>query len=342
MKSNRVLMVAAAALFLLSFLSYRESVNRAERFERGQKFLSNLNPDEIANIFLSKDGETTELRRQGDAFTVASAHGYPAANDSVNRLLKDILGLSLEKEVGSGERLEEELGLRADAAGTLEVVLQDDAGKEMVRFLVGNAFEEGSGNYVQRLDGDKSPVFLTSERVYLETEGGDFLKQELLDVAASDIASIRGSGFVFEDVDGALTLSGLAPGKKESAKATQLKGVLSGLRFDEHFLANDPSLQPMVFDHELEVNLKDQSGYLLMVAEKGDDHYLRVAGVHDVGQVSVALDASEDEVRETSEMLTRADEIKEFNALHGSFIYRVSKITADKVRSKASELVEDA
>lgn len=342
MKSNRLLMVVAAAVFLLSFLSYRESVTRAERFERGQKFLSNLNPDEIANVLLSKDGTTTELRRQEDTFVVTSAYGYPASNDSVNRLLKDVLGLSLEKEVGSGESLEEELGLRADAEGAMEVTLKDAAGKDMVHFLVGNAFEGGSGNYVQRLDGEKSPVYLTAARVSLQTEGSNFLKKELLDVEEAEVVGISGQGFAFEDVDGSLTLSGLASGKKESPKASQLKSLLSGLRFEEHFLANDPNLQPMIFDHELQVDLKDQSGYLLSVAEKGEDHYMRIMGVHDVGQVSVALDASEDEVRETSEVLTRADEIKEFNALHGSFIYKVSKLTADKVRTQASELVEDA
>lgn len=342
MKSNRLLMVVAAAVFLLSFLSYHSSVTRAERFERGQKFLSNLNPDEIANITLAKDGAITELKRQEDIFVVASEHGYPAANDAVNRMLKDVLGLSLEKKVGAGEGLEEELGLRSEAAGTLEVTFKNATGKEMVHFLVGKAFDEGSGNYVQRLDGEKGPIYLTAERVFLQTEGSDYVEQELLDVPAGDIAAIRGEGFAFESVDGKLTLSGLPDGKKESAKATQVRGVLSGLRFQEHLLANDPSLQGLVFDDELQVELDDQSGYTLQVAQRGEDHYLRIAAFHDVGQLSVALDASEDEVRETSEVLSRGDEVKDFNALHGSFVYKVTSLTADKVRAKASELMEDA
>lgn len=342
MKSNRLLMVVAAAVFLLSFLSYRHSVTRAERFERGQKFLSNLNPDEIANIKIAKDGTVTELKRQDDLFLVASEDGYPAANDAVNRMLKDVLGLSLEKEVGKGAGLEEELGLRPEASGTLDVTFKNAAGKEMVHFLVGKAFDDGSGNYVQRLDGEKGPIYLTAERVSLQTTGSDYVDKELLDVPAAEIAAIRGDGFAFETVDGKLALAGLAEGKKESAKATQVKGVLSGLRFQEHFLANDPSLQGLRFDAELEVELNDRSGYSLQVAQQGEDHYLRIAGFHDVGQLSVALDASEDEVRETSEVLSRGDEIKDFNALHGSFIYKVTSTTADKVRAKASELVENS
>lgn len=343
MKTNRILMVVAAAMFLLSFLSYRESVLQAERFERGQKLLPNLNPDEISQIVMAKDGVVTELERQGDRFVVQSEDGYPASNDTVNRFLKDVLGLGLEKEVGSGERLEEKLGLRPDTEGTLQVTLMDATGKDMASFLVGNAFEDGAGNYVQRrLNGEKSPVYLSSGRISLQTDGNAFVDKELLDVPQDEIATLRGTGFVFEQVDGALALSQLPSGKKESSKASQLKSVLSGLRFQEHLLANDPSLQGLRFTHQLEVTLKDQSGYVLAVAEQGGEHYLQIQGFHDVGQVSIAIDADEDAVRETSEQLSRGDEIKDFNALHGSFVYKVTQLTADKVRSTASDLMEDA
>ena len=70
------LIMVAAALFLFSALSYRASVKRAERFERGQSFLPNLNPDEIAEILIF-DGGT--LRYTGStvnginrAFTINS------------------------------------------------------------------------------------------------------------------------------------------------------------------------------------------------------------------------------------------------------------------------------
>lgn len=345
MKTNRILMVVAAAMFLLSFFSYRDSVLRAERFERGQKLLPNLNPDEIANITLTQDGETTELKRQGDMFVVSSEDGYPASNDAVNRFLKDILALALEKEVGSGEKLEGKLGLMPDADGTLQVVLEDASDKNMATVLVGKPFDGGVGNYVQRqLGEEKSPVYLTSGRVSLQTGGSDFVKKELLDVEQAEVASIRGADFNIEDVegDGNLALAGLPSGKKESAKVAQLEGVLSGLRFQEHFLANDPSLAGLSFDRQLEVMLQDESGYILQVAQRGDEHFLRIQGFHDGEQVAIALDADEDEVRETSEKLARSDEIREFNALHGSFVYKVTEITAEKVRFQSKDLMEDA
>ena len=84
---NHVLLSAAALLLVLSAFTYHNSVTRAERFERGQKFLSNLNPDEIAKIELAKGEESTVLERTagGDRFVITSADGYYASNREVNR-----------------------------------------------------------------------------------------------------------------------------------------------------------------------------------------------------------------------------------------------------------------
>ena len=345
MKTNRTLAVVAAALFLLSFLSYRDSVTRAERFERGQKFLSNLNPDEITRISITKGEEVTELERQGENFVVASANGYPADTSSVNRFIKDVLKLSLDKEVGDGESLEEELELTTGGENTTEVAFLDGTGKDMVRFLVGKSFDEG-GNYVRRADvgeGEESTIYLTSSRVYLNTDADSYLKKEILDVSQDEIARISGNGFLIEEIEGSLTLSDLPTGKKESAKVDQLKSLLSGLRFTQQHLANDASVRGLRFDSELRVDLKDRSGYLLAVAEKDDKHYLALQAFHeDAGQMSISLDASEEEVKETSEVLVRQEEIQDFNDLHGSWVYEVTSTTADKVRLKASELIENA
>ena len=107
-KTNRNLLVAVAVLFLLSALTYRQSVGRAERFQRGQLFLSNLNPDEIATIEISKGDEMVSLRRQGDRFTTVEKQDYPASNASVNKFLRDLLEIGLEREIGRSDGLAEE------------------------------------------------------------------------------------------------------------------------------------------------------------------------------------------------------------------------------------------
>ena len=360
MKTNRILAVAAAALFLLSALSYHESVSRAERFERGQKFLPKLNPDEIARVTIQKGQGETVLTRRVDAFEVTSENGYPADNAEVNRFLKDVLELSLEKEIGSGASLDEELGLLPDSDGAITVAFANEAGNEMVRFVVGDSFDEpGGGNYVRRLDtreGEEgtNPVYLSSSRAYLDTEGSDYVKKEILDVDRSEVAVITGGDFRFSKTEegGSLTLEGLADGQRESAKANQVKGVLSGLRFTKHYLANAPEVQGLEFDSRIDVELSDKSGYVIEVAQRDDKHYLRLMAFHEdeqaeffrrSGRVQLDLEAaSEDEVRETSETLARSDELVAFNELHGSWVYEVTSTIAERIRVARSELMEDS
>ena len=346
MKHNKILAVCAATLFLLSFFSYRESVTRAERFERGQKFLPNLNPDEIASISIRKGETSTRLTRQGeDRFVVASSNGYWAYNEAINRFLKDVLELGLEKEVGSGESLYSELELEAGAENTTEVAFTDASGEEMVRFLVGKSFEDG-GSYVRRTDeagGEESMVFLSSRTLSLSADGDSFVDKEILDVEEEKITRVVGRDFVIQRQDGELQLADVPEGQKESSKVFQVKGLLRGLRFTQHLLANEPEVLGLTFEDQLEVELDDQTGYRVAVATRGEKHYLRVEGFQTAEeQLSIAMDASEEEVRETSEILARGDEIREFNEFHGSWIYEVTETLADKVRLTRSDLLEKA
>lgn len=344
MKINRILIIAAAALFLLSFFSYRNSVERAERFERGQKFLPNLNPDEIAQITIIKGEEKTQLKRADDKLVVTSAGGYPAKNEAVNRFISDILELGLEKEVGSGESLEKELELGTEDRGesTIEVVFKDSADKDMVHFLVGKAFEGGSGNYVRRLDSEDGTIYLTSSRVYFSTTADDFLDKDIVDVKKDDIAAIRGVDYQIESVDGQLKLADLPSGKKESSKVGSLTTALSGLRFQKHYLADDPAVQALRFDTIVEVSLADDSGYQVRLAESDGKHYLQIEAFHTAEQVSIARDADEEEVKETADVLARMDELQVFNNLHGSWIYEVNESTADRFRVRRSDLMENS
>ena len=342
MKVNRILLVCALALCALSVFSYTESVRRAERFERGQKFLQNLNPDSIAEILVQKGEEKAHLRRDGEHFVVVDAGNYPAKNESVNRFIRDVLELGLEKKVGTGESLVEELELAPGGENTVEVTFKDSNKQEMVHFLVGKAMDDGGGNYVRRVDGDDPTIYLTSSRAYFSTGQDDFLDKEILDVEQSQIAAIRGQGFAIEDHDGSLELSDLPAGKKASSKVNQLKSLLSGLRFTKHHLADAPEVQGLYFDSAVEVDLKDQSGYQVAVASKGDKHYLKIEGYHTAGQLSIAVDADEEEASEVAEQLKRQNEIQDFNDFHGSWIYEVTETTANRVKVKPSELVEDA
>ncbi len=342
-KLNRNLLLLAAVLFLISALTYRQSVNRGDRFQRGQLFLANLNPDDVAAITVSKGEERLTLQRQGDRFTVAEKRGYPASNSSVNKLLRNLLEIGLEREVGSGEKLQAELEIEPAGSETIEVSLAGAGDQEMVRMRIGKSFEDGPGSYVQRFDEEGGAIYLTSAGVQISADAGSFLDKLIVDHDRSEVVYVDGGDFRLQRAaeEGELELA--EPGPDETTRASEigrLESALSGLRFDEVFVADAPEVVELRFEPVLEIGLSDGSGYILALARREDTTYLRIRGQNEVQQVAISLDEAEAELQEKAEMLSRADEIDAFNQFHGSWIYQLSDFTAEKLWLSRQDLLE--
>lgn len=336
---NRNLAVGVGVLLVLSVLVYRQSVRRIDRFERGQKLLQNLDPDEIAVVKLRLGDQSVTLSRVGDRFTVIEEGGYRAANDRVNRLLRDLLEVRLEKEVGSGSALEEELGLDGDSA--TEIELSDDSEQQMVSLRVASG--EPGRTYVQRTDDEQRMVYLTAGSISLGTAADGYLDKQLLDVGPSEIARIEGPDFAFErDDSDELRLIDVPTGRSEKAGETgKMKGALRNLRFDGVEVADAEAVRNLVFVSALRFELTDASGYQLETAAGGDGRYLRVRAFHTVDRIEVARDESEEELEEKAAVLSRVDEVARFNEYHGSWVYRLTDPVADKLELRKGDLLAD-
>ncbi|MGD8440566.1 MAG: DUF4340 domain-containing protein [Holophagae bacterium] len=343
MKLNRNLAIVALLLLAASIWAYRSSLGPTDRFERGQRLLPNLNPDDVAEISIAKGDDTVTLTRGDDGFTVADVHDYPATNQSVNRVLRTLAELELEKRVGTGDDLYRELGLTADAEDMVEVALKRTNGDDMVRLRIGRPFEGGSGSYLRRIDGDGGPAYLSTKQVTLSTDPDTYLDKEIVQIDRDDIDRIEGPDFVVVRGDDGLELEGVPRGRKENASAmNRLKNTLGSLRFDQVFLADDDTVRDLRLQPVLDVRLTDGSGYRLALAERGDEHFLQIAGYHTVDRVSVDRDESETELEDKAAILSRADEINRFNRFHGSWVYRINKGTAEVLGFRKADLVEDA
>jgi hypothetical protein len=347
MNTNAKLSVVAVALLAGSLWIYTSSESRADRFQRGQRFLPNLSPDEIATIVVSKGDETVTLRKAEDGFTVDEVHDYPARNEAINRFLRDLIEIGLEKEVGRGEDLAADLEIEPPGDDTAEVALLDINGDEMVRLRIGKRFEDGAGNYAQRLDLEEAPIYLTSETTVLSTGVDAFLRKEIVDVPQSDVMRVSGNDILIEaeggEQEGPLHLVDVPRGKKEiSLEINKLTGLLDRFSFDGAFLADDPEVAGLAFERSVRLDLVDGTSYIVALGTKGERSFVTVQGDHDLDRVEITLDTPEDELREKADQLTRADEIEAFNTFHGSWVYEISQLTADKLSLQKSDLVEDA
>ena len=342
-KTNRNLLILTLVLMALSVWAYRHSISRADRFQRGQAFLSNLNPDEIARIEIHRAGDSVTLERQGEEFRVVEEQGYPASNAAVNRLIGDLLEISLEKEVGAGSELAEELEIEPVGDSTVEVLFQDAAQKEMVRMRLGREFEEGPGRYVQRFDRPDDPIYLTSSGLRVQVDGNAFLRKEIIDVPGSEVIRIEGADFTLarEPGDDGLKLLGSKSSEEtKSAEVSALESILRSLTFENVYVADDERVRDLVLRPAISVELEDGSSYDLAIAERDGRHFMQISGRHSVSQVAISLDEAEEELQEKADMLTRADEIDEFNQFHGSWVYELSEAKGRRLLLSREDLVE--
>ncbi len=346
-ETNTVLLLLFLGLLAASLWIYHDATTQGERFERGQKLLPSLDIDRIAAIRLQKgggaggagEGATLALRRSGDEFVLTEANGYPAKNEAINRLLQDLLEITLVKEIGASQA--EALALDPPGEETLDVTLQENTGDPMLHLRIGKAGPEG-GNYLQRLDGDDHRIYLTERSLFLEPAVDAYLRKQILSVDRGEIQAIQGPDFRL-----ALNAAGEAPLELvEPAGATakagplgRLRSLVSPLRFDKVYLADEAEVQGLVFAERFEVALEGL-GYRIEVAEKEDRTFFRVSGFSDVERIEINPEDTEEELEGTADFLTRLDDLEEFNHFHGSWIYEATGTTAETLRTTRAELVE--
>jgi hypothetical protein len=214
----------------------------------------------------------------------------------------------------------------------------------MVRLRIGTSLPDGVGRYVRRLDVEDAPIYLTTTSPFLSTSSSAFLKTEIVDHPQAEVRRVQGSDFEIAagEPESALHLQDVPAGRTEKSPETnRLTSILSRLRFDEVFLADDDDVRDLRFDRNLRVDLTDGSSYVLSLATTDDRHFLRIRGEHGLGRVAIAMDTPEDELREKADQLSRADAIEAFNAFHGSWVYEISRVTADTLTLTRSDLLED-
>jgi hypothetical protein len=340
---NLKLAVAAVLLLAGSVWIYADSISRGDRFERGKKLLPNLAIDEVSTIVLTEAGKTTTLKRGETGYTIAEVHDYPAKNEAVNRLLRDLIDIGLEKEVGSGAELAKELEIDPPTDNTTEVTLRNAAGEDMVRLRLGKNFTSGDARYVQRLDQEGAPIYLTSAGVFLSTSSDLLLDKDILDVAPSRVVRVEGVDYTLAAAEKNTTpvLTAVPAGKKEKTSETaRVRSVLERLAFDQVYLADDPQVAGLDFEQRMRVSLDDDTSYTLSLAKREERSYLLVRGDHSIGQVMITLTTPKEELEEKADQLTRADEIGKFNQFQGSWVYEIPAATAAKLELTKKDLVE--
>lgn len=235
-----VLAVAAvgAALLLNSHRSVSES--------GGERLLPDLEKqlNSVAELrVIGADGATAvTLDRTENDWVVLEKDGFPADRAALRNTLLELANATIIEQKTSKPEFYARLGVEEpgspDAASTaLEIVTASDT----LRVIVGKIAFDGYGTYV-RLDGDPQGLLVSAE---LEpgTAPLDWIRRELLDIAAADIVAVSiehsdGERLRIEKsarADNTFTVLEVPEGRALSSEyaANSIASALSGLEFDD-------------------------------------------------------------------------------------------------------------
>jgi hypothetical protein len=188
-------------------------------------------------------GETITLKRVDSTWIVPEKHAFPADIAKLRELLLNVAQarrIEPKTAVASSYPV---LGVQdIDAEGASNVLLQIGSGASAVEVILGQNNSRGVGTFV-RLKGE-AQSWLVDRNLAAERTAGDWLRRDLLDIAANRITSIKVQPDEGDEVqiqanteggEGEFRLAYL-PAGRELASAFVVDataGVLSGLRLDD-------------------------------------------------------------------------------------------------------------
>ena len=172
---RRNLVFGLLAILLFAYIVFRPSETSAVTSEAWPALFPEVKAADVRTVLLERtqgdEQETLRIQREGEAgWALASAHGYPASPDKVNRFLESLQGSRRKKFVT--ERAE----TFADYAGTdgwLHVTVLGEGGKSLADFHLGKS--AGWPDSFVRLAEEGKPVVvraynLSATDVKLSTE----------------------------------------------------------------------------------------------------------------------------------------------------------------------------
>ncbi|MEN9661588.1 MAG: hypothetical protein RL324_537 [Verrucomicrobiota bacterium] len=179
----------------------------------GQPLLSEAVLKQAAKLVVSEAaGTVTVVKGEGDKWTVANFHDFPADLSKLIRLVDTLQEAKLERLVTTSPSYIARLGF-----GASRLALQDAAGKEIWGISLGKLADKG-GTFVQFTGETKA--FLGNFTAYLDSDPANWADRQLVDLKTDSIATLelnfpeengRNARFTRAKVGDAFTTDGFSP-----------------------------------------------------------------------------------------------------------------------------------
>lgn len=199
-KTFVVLLIVCGILGLLAFqMNAPKKTDRVEGKNTGP-LLPDLPVNDVAEMSIRHADGEVRLAKGDDVWRVESRFGYPANFDKIADFVRKLKDLQIGRSFAATDDILARQSLRMpdeqaipDDQKAVRVILKDASGKELVDLLVGKRRESsagGGGHYVM-LAASKTVYLVDKSLNRIETDDAEWLKQDLVDVPADKVASVR-------------------------------------------------------------------------------------------------------------------------------------------------------
>jgi hypothetical protein len=196
-KTFLILLVAAGVLVALSFLRFGGDKHTGT-VKMGDRLFADLPVNTVAGITIADAENRVTLVKGEKVWQVEERNGYPAdfdeLRDTVVKLSRLKIGRSFTGSPESLARLSLTSPSAPDNAGAgRQITLKDRDGKILADLILGQTRETdggGSGGQYLKMTAADTVFLVDGDFRFLKTAPAEWLKKEVLDIRADDVASV--------------------------------------------------------------------------------------------------------------------------------------------------------
>jgi len=336
-----VLGVAAAVMLVLAVVQSKIATGPVDISEGVAPLVQGLDPDVIAAIHIKGGEDEVTLERKGAAFVVADKFGYPAQTKRVNDLIQKVLDIQTVEHMTDNPANFADLGVDANSARTI-VEFRDKDGNVMTGAVISES-QKGK-TYVRQPNGND--VYEAKSGPWIQTRMMDYLEQRIMNIEQKDIAKVTlttadGSYSITSEPNNTdVKVEKAAPeGKKfKAGDPKQVFSVMTSLRFEDVMPDSD-----LAFRDTYVCKLNKPIIYTAKIAVEDDKTFAKVAATYTGPEQITKADRvlTEEELKEKEAVLLAQDQVKEFNARHSKWVYKIPSYQAKNLTRKFEDLLED-
>ena len=311
--------------------------------------------NDVDKILIRSSDDATELKRDGEQWTISNRDNFPAKFDAVKSTLLKIADTSvIEKKTAIAEKYAT-LGVNdpTDADGNgVRVDIHDGTGEQLVALIIGNERQGralGDANYYIRRVGDEAS-YLVSGELDISAQVDDWLEADIVDIDTERVRQITITPDGDEPViikkekpsDNFFTVANIPAGFKAKSRATvsSLGALLLSLRFEDVIAAsNVASSTPR---GKVEATTFDGLTATLERFDYQDNEYVKFAFAFNAEDV-VSEQSAESENAETEaadQAPSVAEEVEQLNAQTGGWLYKLPDFKMRMLDKRLSDLIE--